>query len=465
MLKNIKDKLENLFHKIFSNSHLIYTLIFFLFILLITLFSFTSNPLMGNIALFIAVTSALTFIIMMIFSLYPKLDETFFLSDKIFEKRKIFIFLLIYLISSIIIIIYFSVGSSNQLPIQFLGWDLALPVFFIVIYFGWNIFQIVFIKTGFDEISTSIDKKLMTSNRTSTKAKSLSWLFLVLAIIVPVLMQIVTFIGFVSYFQPQNSGDPQDPLYWYIGWNIVMFFIIVLLSFHLIYLFIQSKKKTAPNLFSSIFYLLIWIIIWFRSFSFINNFRTVASSIGADLFRNFMDILLLIITAIIVLRGLGDKVYKYKIFTPNNLPFFLFSFAILYIEGQVIMITGAGSIASVYDNFKQVSLANNFIVLVVTVIYYWWYAKYSLEQKNFIFKNRFKAREVYAIIKDFGNYLEVRNLIEKDRLSEREIKSFLKDKKIAILDDDEEQNVISKKESQDRDKDSIGVKSWDLDIE
>ena len=310
MVKNIKDKLENLFHKIFSNSHLIYTLIFFLFILLIALFSLTSNPLMGNIALFISTTSALTFIFMMLVSLFPKMDETFFLSEKIFEKKKVFAFLFIFLISLIFVIVYFAIGSSNQLPIQFLGWDLALPVFFVIIYFGWNIIQIFFIKTGFEEISTAIDDKLIKMDRTSTKTKSLNVLFLILAMIIPILMQVGTFIGYLTYFQPQNSGDPQDPLYWYVGWNIIMFFIIALLSFRLIYLYIQSKKKNAPNIFSSIFYLFISIIIWFRSFSFVNTFRTVSAAIEVDIFRNLMDILLLIITAVMVLRGLGDKVYK-----------------------------------------------------------------------------------------------------------------------------------------------------------
>jgi len=401
----------------------------------------------------------------MIVSLYPKLDETFFLSEKIFEKKKIFAFLLIFLVSFIIIIIYFSIGSSNQLQIQFLGWDLALPVLFVVIYFGWNIIQIFFIKTGFEEISTAIDDKLIKMDRTSTKTKSLNVLFLVLAIIIPVLMQIGTFIGYLSYFQPQNSGDPQDPLYWYVGWNIIMFFIIALLSFRLIYLFIQSKKKNAPNIFSSIFYLLIWIIIWFRSFSFVNNFRTVSSAIEVDIFRNFMDILLLIITAVIVLRGLGNKVYKYRIFTPNNLPFFLFSFAILYIEGQVIMITGAGAITSIYNDFKQVSLANNFIVLIVIVIFYWWYAKYSLEQKDFIFKNYFKPREIFTIMKDFKDYLEVQNLIEKEKLTEQDIKIFLENKKIVILDEEPVEDVKSELNYQDLNDGSSKYETLDLDID
>ncbi|MFX1276176.1 MAG: hypothetical protein ACFFBP_22465 [Promethearchaeota archaeon] len=465
MLQTIKDKLDKTFHKIFSNSHLIYTLLFLLIILLILLFSITQDPQIGNIALFIATTSALTFIFMMILSLYPNLEESFFLSEKIFEKRKVFLFLGMFLISFIIVLIYFFTGSSNQLAIQFLGWDLLLPIFFIIVYFGWNIVQIWFIKSGFEDISSKIDDKLIGSKGDRTDKTYLSILFLIIALLIPVLMQIGTLIGFMNYFLPQNPGDPLNDLILYIGWNVIMFIIIFLISLRLILLFVQSKKKNTPNIFSSIFYILIGIIIWFRSFNFVNSFQNVTSTLGVEVFTNLMDILLMLFTSIMLLRGLGNKVYKFRIFTPNNLPFFLFTFAILYIEGQVIMITGGGSISPTLTDFKQIKLVNNFIILLVTVIFYWWYAKYSLEQKELIFKGSFKPREVYSILKDFKIHLEKYDYLETNKIDDQDIKSFLKTKKIIILDDEKEKELKTDINFQDSNSNKSDLEEESLDID
>ena len=147
-----------------------------------------------------------------------------------------------------------------------------------------------------------------------------------------------------------------------------------------------------------------------------------------------MDVFLMIATAILVLRGLGGKIYKLKIFNDNNLPFFLFAFTILYVEGQVVMIIGGGYLSGIYSNRAQVNMVNNFLVLMITVFFYWYYAKYILEKKNLILKINYKQEEVIQIVKDFKEYLEERGILEKDKISDNEINDFLWNKRIQKTD-------------------------------
>ena len=115
------------------------------------------------------------------------------------------------------------------------------------------------------------------------------------------------------------------------GVCLVIFLILIITSWRLLTLYQRSKKNNSTNAFSSIFYVLIWIILWFRSFSFLNSLLNVTqASTDPDIVSSLIDILLLFFTAVMVLRGLGEKVYDSFIFNANNMPFFLFAFTVLY---------------------------------------------------------------------------------------------------------------------------------------
>jgi len=234
----------------------------------------------------------------------------------------------------------------------------------------------------------------------------------------------------LNYFEPQGPGDSLEPIYWFNGWNISMYVIIILTLYKLVNLFIKSIKNETPNVFSSLFYIFIWLYLWYRSFSFIWSFRRVTEIHGFDFFRVVIDILLMILTAILVLKGLGGKIFRFKIFNPNNLSFFLFAFTILYFEGQIIMIIGAGSISGTYASQSQISLVNNFLIILITVIFYWLYSEFILERENFIFKEKFKQEEVISLIKDFKGYLESTGALEADRITDFEFQNFLKTRKL-----------------------------------
>ncbi|MHA1488161.1 MAG: hypothetical protein ACTSRI_00485 [Promethearchaeota archaeon] len=423
----IQALLDKHFFRIFADSHIVYTLIFFISAIIIALLSFFQNA--GDIILFLAVTFSLTFILLMFFGLSSKMDKYLFSTTKVFDRNKFFCFLIAFGISFALLLIYFLGASSTQLPIEFLGWDLLLPPILIVIYFGWNLTQIFFIKSGFEDLSIKINNKVLGK---SNKEGYISFIFLVLGLAAPILMQLGTLFGFKSYFEPQNEGDPQDPLYWFIAWNVIMFIIIAITSWRLIYLYLKSRKNDSPNIFSSMFYIFIQIYIWYRSFSFIKAFRSETQSTAVDTFTSIIDILLMVATAILVLRGLGGKMKGSRIFNENNLVFFLFSFTILYIEGQIIMITGAGAISGIFSNQNQISLINNFLILLITIFFYLWYSEYTLERRGFIMRTKFNTEEVVDILKEYREHLKNREAIDFNKISDYEFRTFLEDKKLSM---------------------------------
>ena len=422
----IQALLDKHFFRIFADSHIVYTLIFFISAIIIALLSFIQNA--GDFILFFAVTFSLTFIFLMFFGLSSKMDKYLF-STKVFDRNKLFCFLIAFGISLVLLLIYFFGASSSQLPIEFLGWDLLLPPLLIIIYFGWNLTQIFFLKSGFEDLSVKINNKVLGK---SNKEGYISFIFLVLGLAAPILMQLGTLFGFQSYFEPQNEGDPQDPLYWFIAWNVIMFVVIAITSWRLISLYLKSRKNDTPNIFSSMFYIFIHIYIWYRAFSFIKAFRSETQSTAVDIFTTMMDVLLMVATAILVLRGLGGKMKGSKIFNENNLVFFLFSFTILYIEGQIIMVTGAGALSGIFSNQNQISLINNFLILLITIFFYLWYSEYTLERRGFIMRSKFNSEEVVEILKEYREHLKNREAIDLNKISDYEFNTFLEDKKLSI---------------------------------
>lgn len=426
----VQELLDKYFYRIFNESHLLYTIIFFISAILIALISLIPN--WGDLILFLATTISLAFIFLMFFGLIPKLNDFLFSTDKRFDKNKIFGFLIAFGISFVIILVYFLLGHSTQSPIQFLGWDLILPTIFIIIYFGWNIIQIFFLKVGFEDLSVKINNKVLTKFELSERKEYIAIAFLILGLAAPILMQIGTFYGFWSYFAPVNQGDPLDNLYLYIGWNVVVFIIIGITSWRLINLHLRSKKNETPNVFSSMFYIFIWLIIWYRVFSFTNALRGATQPTGTDVIMAILDVLLMVATAILVLKGLGDKVYTSRIFNVNNMPFFLFAFTFLYIEGQIIMITGGGSLPGFFTDRNQVNLISNFLMLIITVFFFIWYSEYVLERKGLIMRKRYNQEEVILIISDFKKYLEDNEALDINKIGDKEFQDFLQVKKLEI---------------------------------
>ena len=431
----IKIKLDKYFHKIFSPSHFAYTIFFFIEVLILIVFYFLGSTTLGNIGLFLATVFSLSFILLMFIGVSSKFES--YLFSKSLDQQKTMIFIATLGFSFIVILLYFLFGSSTQIPIQFIGWDYILPGFYILVYFGWNLAQIFFLKTSFEDIAFKANDKIMTDSN-SNRNKYFSIIFLILAISISILTQLGTYFAFVPFFEPQTPTD--SSLIWFNGWNIAMYIVIFFISYRLVFLYIKSITNNTPNIFSSIFFVLVYLIIWYRSFSFINSFRSVSSALveGIDAFRAFIDIFLMIFTAILVIKGLGSKTFKFRIFNPNNLAFFLFAFTLIYIEGQLVMITGAGSISGTYTNQSQVNLVNNFAVLLITIIFYWFYSEYTLKKNGLILKQSFNQKEVIKIVADFKYHLINSGALDSEKINDWEFQNFLKNKKLIV---DEEERV------------------------
>ena len=422
----IQQWVDKHFYQIFDNSHFLYTIIFFLFTWLIALLSLIPNSIIGNVILFFATVISITFMLLMFEGLIPKIARHLFTPDKKFDKRKLIYFFINFIVSSLILLIYFIAAPSSKLTIQFLGWDVVLPILFIIIYFGWNLVQIFYLRAGFEVLSDNISEKVDNKYGFSKKKDSVCLVFLILALIIPVLLQIGTFFGFLSEFQLPD-------LIWYVASNVLVFVIIFITSWRLIMLYFRSKKNETPNVFSSVFYILIWIIIWFRVFSFLNSLRSITqASLEMEILSRFIDILLMILTAILVLRSLGGKIYDSMVFNQNNISFFLFSFMVLYIEGQIILITGAGNLTGIFADRNQINLINNFLIILITAVFYWWYSEYALERKGLIVRKRFNPEEVALVVNDFREFLINKDALDPKKIGDEEVQSFLHSKNIKL---------------------------------
>ncbi len=427
-MSKIQAFLDKNFHKIFNNSHFLYTTVFLISSLLIALLSFIPGQVMGNVILFLVANFSLTFIFLMFEGLIPQLEKYLFSTEKKFDLRKLIFFLVNFLISFVLILIYFLAGSSTQSAIQFLSWDVVLPVIFVVIYFGWNVIQIFYLKIGFENLSVTTDEKILDKLGMGKTKELVDLVMVILALVIPILLQLGTFFGFLEDF-----NNTSEDLTLFIAFNFIIGLVIIFTSWRLGTLFYRSKKISSSNSYSSTFYILIWLVIWFRSFSFLNSLKgVIQSSPDMDIISRLIDILLMIITALLVLKSLGDKIYDSIIIKVNNLPFFLFAFTLLYIAGQIIMVTGAGSLTGVFANANQINLINNFLIILITVSFYWWYAEHSLERKGFIMKKKLYPEDVALLINDFKEFLEIRGALNSDKVDESDIQNFLGSRNIKI---------------------------------
>ncbi|TFG00070.1 MAG: hypothetical protein EU541_03320 [Promethearchaeota archaeon] len=444
MSLKIKEFLNKHFYRVFNESHLFYTLIYLLSAFFMAFLSFIRNT--GNIILFFATTISLTFIILLFIATIPNMKGFLFSEEQLVDQGKILSFLSIFIFCCIIMAIYFIFGGSKDLTIQFLGWDILLPTMFVFIFFGWNISQIWFLRYYMEDFASKVEEKIISPEMKRKNRERFSLIFLIIALIFPVILNIIS----ISYFSIAFGNESTETIATLIIIIILIFIVIGLTSIRQIILYIKSKENDSPNVFSSVFYIFIWLYIWYRSFSFINAFSS-ASQTTADILTTLIDVILMIAVAISVLRSLGGKIRGIQLFNQYNIAFFLYAFTLLYIEGQVIMITGAGALKGVFSDTPQISLVNNFIILVVSVVFYAYYSSYILQRKDFINKTHFKPSEVIKILSEYRKHLDSRGYINLTEIDDREFEMFI-----------ESQN-LKKEESEP--KKAIKTETLDRDVE
>jgi hypothetical protein len=337
-------------------------------------------------------------------------------------KKKAIICLISFGLGSILPIVY----GNTQFAISWLGFSELLPIIFVVVFIGWNLIQIHFVKGSFQEISMQVENKLIVQKEDQKRKNTYIILFLVMGLLTPLILHTLTVIGFWSDFESIRATD-EAAFNTFIGWMILMFVIIIATDYWQIRLYVKSKKNETPNVFSNMFYILISILLWFRSFGFINTFRSsTAQTIGSEIFLGIGNVFLLGLTSIMVLRGLAERVKKSGIFNEDSIPFLVYALTIMYVTGQVVMIQGG------FDNKQSLDMFNNSLLLITGLLYYLWYSNYILQREGWIGKSYMTLDEVKSVVFEFANDLKEEIPAQKNVI----------DKQLSILLDNYKLSVV-----------------------
>ncbi len=380
--------LHNQFTGIFDKGKIFYTLVFLCGAIVIAFMSLGKNAVGDGVKVatnVITLTLVLGFLFLMICAFIPSLSKHLFDKEAVFTKSIITVISFIFaLIISLIWGIY---GDDPTWTFQVLRYSQLLPYIFIFIFLGWNILQIHFLKDGIDSVSNKLENKLIVE-RVDPKKKSIAAIsFLVLSLIIPILAHSITVWAFWI-----NSQQ-------FIAWVVIIGILFLGLDAWQIWLFIRAKRYGKMNVYSSFFYLLISLIIWFRSYGFITSYVSAIATSGSNFFNALGNILLVILTAIFVLKMIATRVKKSGKMNIDAIPFLVFAFTIMYIAGQVVMILGSVSDTS---DPNTVNLINNTILLISSITYHIWYSQYILQRKEYIKRNSYTIEEIKGVLSEFA---------------------------------------------------------------
>lgn len=416
--KNIRKILHDQFHGILDEEKVIYTIVFFLGAIIISLFSLFGNTQTWPLTATEATTTIffLGFLILMILAMIPLFKKHMF--GPIKEWRKKLIIMGISFGIAAVLTYLFMDATGSTFPIYFLRHSVLLPVIFIIVFIGWNVIQIHFIKEGLEQVSMNTELKYFQKAKNQTKRVYYSKIFLVIALATPFILHIITSAIFNIEFK--DVGDPA--VYnTFLAWAILMGILLFTTDYWQLSLYRKSMENQTPNIFSSMFFILLQIIFWFRSFGFINSFRS-ATKTGSDIFIIIGNVFLLAFTSIMVLRGLAERVKKSRLLSEDSMPFLVYAFTILYVAGQVAMILNG------LQTRDQVNIMNNALTLVASLVYYFWYSNYILQRKGYVQRNLLTLPEVSAMVDDLMTTIVQENPGVKSDLNELKIRVMNKHK-------------------------------------
>jgi hypothetical protein len=415
--------LNTQFTGIFEKGKIFYTLIFFTGALIIAFFSLgkTSDG-VRIAATIITITLVFGFLFLMVFTFVPALSRHLFDKEAMFTK--ILITVISFILSFIITLLWYLYGE-DEITIPFLKFSQLLPYIFIVVFMGWNILQIHFIKDGVNSIAEKVEIRLISSQVDPKKKNIAAISLLVTSLLVPLLAHIFTAWVFWADAQALTSTDPTAPSK-FVGWVVVIGIIFVGLDTWQVWLYIRSKKYDSVNVYSSFFYLLISLLIWFRSYGFITSFVSAIATPVTNFVNALGDILLVILTAVFVLRMFSNRIKKTKRFNENAIPFLVFALTIMYIAGQVVMILGS---VGKPENQPYVNITNNSILLISSIAYFLWYSQFILQRKGYIKRNLYTIDEIHEVLTEFAVQIK-ENVPSESQKVDNTLKSLLDEHKI-----------------------------------
>ncbi|TFG20980.1 MAG: hypothetical protein EU530_01435 [Promethearchaeota archaeon] len=400
------------FTGIFEKGKIFFTLIFFVVTIVIALFSFGGYGAsfgVKNAVNIISFSVVLGFLFLMICTFIPALSKHLFEEEGSFTK--IIISVITFILSFIIVLIWALFGEE-EVTIVFLRFSQLLPYFFILVFLGVNILQIHFLKDGISTIANKAEDRMIVQ-QIDTKKKNIAAIpFLILSLILPLLLHFFTvWIFWADANSPETiAADPEAPAK-YIAWVVIIGILYLGMDVWQVYLFIRSKKYSSVNVYSSLLYMFISLIIWFRTYGFITSFLKEISTIGTIFVNALGNILLVILTAVFILRMIAKEVKETKKMNVNAIPFLVFALVLMYVAGQVVLILGS------VTTTKQVDIVNNSILLVSSVVYYIWYSQYILQRMNYIKRTRYTIKEIKGVITEFAENLKETAPSESEKIN------------------------------------------------
>ncbi len=416
-LVKLQEYLAKNFSNVFSETHWPYTLVFFIAAVFLAFLQFFKGVATLTVGLFVATSFIITFGIFFALSNLKSLEPHII---KGATRKKLSIFLLVLAISMGITIIGFI--TSSILPPQY-HFDIALPVAFIIVYFGWNFIQIFFIKNGLEIVSMKAEKRAFRNLATVESKRSSASTVVWLSIFAPFGMQI----GILAFLLGGSTDTVANLWSNVVGQIVFMswfggtFFLLVIASLYILAIHRQTVKHDTPSVFAPLMHLLFYVYILFRGFGFINAMSKAILGQTTSFIDQVLDAILLVFTLLLLFKGLGSKLSKTSVFTLNNLPFIAYMFATVVIMGIMSLVLGisvGGSTVPIPQGL--VSAINNLMMMSVAVIAYFLYLKRKLMQEDYLERDNYSAHEVSVLLGGFVDELTRRNP-SVDKISTRAI--------------------------------------------
>jgi len=503
--KKTSEIIEGQFLKVFDKRVRLYTIVFIIGAILIGVFvtipfdegetgiNFLGKQGITNFNQFLIIT--ISFIMIIGFGIIFLLSRVKKIHDLLFSEKKIglkaFITGISLGIGFALCLLWWSLidkGVGEEL--NYFQYQKLFGLLLAIVFFGWNIIQIIYVKDTIEKTSIKSEAKFQISHELkSNESKNRKAIILnIIYIIVPFVFQLL-FIWLFLYFDTPKPyinifGMDEAPamaqrftpdnFYWKdwlaanpIGtdeskfvvffskyftsvwwanpalqgiliWVILVLAITIATTQNQIKLYKQSKLNQTINVYSGVFYLIFWFLLWIKLFLIINTYITIATSSGStetatewyyQIFDWITSILLMVITILNLVRGFGAKIKAVKgsKVTKFNLVIILFIFVTSYWGGQWSLIASGTS-------KNALNLGTNVIVALVYLGFYFWYSKWILERRGFIRKSSFTTSETKAMLIELSQRYKERLLqtIENEEIITTTLNDFMLEKKIII---------------------------------
>ncbi len=516
--KKTSEIIEGQFLKVFDKRVRLYTIVFIVGAILIGIFTtiqfgdsvdFLGKEDITNFNQFMIIT--ISFIMIIGFALIFLLSRSKKLHDLLFAEEKVGIKAVITGMSLgigfAVCLLWWSLVDKGAEQVPFLHYQDLFGILLAIVFFGWNIIQIVYVKDTIEKTSIKSEARFQISHELkSNESKNRTATILnILYIIVPFVFQLI-FIWLFLYFdtpKPYLALDPSsefvprftpDNFYWsdwlaanplgtdesaflvffrdyfteiwwenqalqgILIWVIIVFGITIATTQNQVKLCLKSKSNLTINVYSGVFYIIFWFLLWIKLFLIINTYITIAITTGEtevsvewyyQIFDWITSILLMVITILNLVRGFGKKIQSVQStkITKFNLVIILFIFVTSYWGGQWSLIASGTS-------QLVLNLGTGVIVSFVYLGFYFWYSKWIMERRGFIRKSSYTTPETKNMLVELSQRYKDRLLqtIENEEIITTTLNDYMLEKKIVIVGGKEDDAIVDTLEEVEEEK-------------